>query len=195
MSFRSVRFAAWLLCAFPLLVSCSSSSGSKSDAASGGSGGTGTAGKGGQGGGGMAGSGGAGGPLDAAADGAESACPVDGAVLADPLAGVWRGVQQGITFTLTNSGGCSTWIGVQNGTACAVCGGTYAVTGPTSGTSTVSCSTGCGGGAHTDTGTLTLSGCSVTYAYDFGNGGSSWTGSRVADATGNVCAQAEAGVP
>jgi hypothetical protein len=195
MSFRSVRLAASLVCAIPLLVSCNSSSGSKSDAAAGGSGGVGAAGKGGQGGGGAAGRGGASGPLDAAADGTESACPIDGAVVADPLAGVWRGVQQGVTYTLTNSGGCSTWVGAQNGADCSTCGGTYAVTGSTTGTSTVSCGAGCGGGAHTDTGTLTLSGCSIIYTYDFGNGSSSWTGSRIADATGNVCAQAEAGVP
>ena len=198
MSSRSVRsvLVAFLVCAIPLLVSCSSSSsGSKSDAASGGSGGAGAAGKGGQGGGGAAGSGAAGSPLDAATDGTGSACPIDGAVVADPLAGVWRGVRGSVTYTLTNSGGCSTWTGVQNGTACAVCSGTYAVTGPTTGTSTVSCGAGCGGAAHTDTGTLTLSGCAVTYSYDFGGGSSSWSGSRVADATGNVCAQAEAGAP
>ncbi len=114
-------------------------------------------------------------------------------MVADPFAGVWRGDQQGITFTLTNSGGCSTWIAVSAGTACGFCGGTYTVTGPTTATSAVSCSAGCGGGAHTDTGTLTLSGCSVTYAYDFGSGANSWTGDRVADATGNVCAEADAG--
>ena len=189
MSFRAVWFATsllgllGLLGAAQLIVSCSSSSSSKSDAASGGAGG----------GGGTTGSGGAGGPLDAAADGTESACPIDGEVVADPLAGVWRGVQGTTTYTLTNSGGCSTWVGVQNGTACAFCGGTYAVTGPTSGTSTVSCGAGCGGAAHTDTGTLTLSGCSLTYSYNFGSGSSSWIGSRIADATGDICAQADAG--
>src|SRR5258708_28762759 len=152
MSFRSVRLAASLVCALPVLVSCSSSSGSKPDAASGGSGGAGATGTGGQGGGSAGGSGAAGNPLDAATDGTEKACPIDGAVVADPFAGVWRGDQQGITFTLTNSGGCSTWIAVSAGTACGFCGGTYTVTGPTTATSAVSCSAGCGGGAHTDTG-------------------------------------------
>jgi hypothetical protein len=132
---------------------------------------------------------------DAKTDGA-SACPVDGAVVADPFAGVWTGLQGNETFTFTNNGGCSSWTGSSGSTLCDICTGTYVQTDAGVATAVLHCRPvgACSvSAAHMDTGPYKLSGCSITYDYDYGGGMNSFTAMRVADTTVNVCAQLDGG--
>jgi hypothetical protein len=157
--------------------------------------------------GGGAGGGGTGGLNDAAAgtdtgadDGAQtdaaSACPVDGAIVVDPFAGVWSGVQGNESYAFTNSGGCSSWTGSIEGMVCDVCTGTYTLTGAATASATLYCRpTGsCSvSPVHTDIGTFTLSGCSITYDYNYGGGSSTVSATRTAETTMNVCPPPDAG--
>ncbi|HXI54524.1 MAG TPA: hypothetical protein VNO55_00565 [Polyangia bacterium] len=167
-------------------------------------------GSGGAGGGGSGGGGGAAG-TDASSDGTvdspgdggspdasseASACPVDGAVVTDPFAGVWTGVQGSETFTFTNNAGCSTWTGSVGGMICDLCVGTYVQTDAGVASATLQCHPvgACSvSAAHTDTGPYKLSGCSITYDYNFGSGSASFMATRVSDTTADVCGQVDGG--
>ncbi|MEA2700826.1 MAG: hypothetical protein QOI66_5097 [Myxococcales bacterium] len=125
-----------------------------------------------------------------------SACPVDGAVVTDPFAGVWTGVQGSETFTFTNNTGCSTWTGSVGATICDLCVGTYVQTDAGVASATQQCRPvgACSASAaHTDTGPYKLSGCSITYDYNFGSGSASFVATRVSDTTVDVCGQIDGG--
>ena len=143
------------------------------------------------------------GPVDSPSEGGfsdtnneTSACPVDGAVVADPFAGVWTGLQGNETFTFTNNAGCSSWTGSSGGTICDLCVGTYVQTDAGVASATLECRPvgACSvSPAHTDTGPYKLSGCSITYDYNFGSGSASFVATRVSDTTVNVCSQIDGG--
>jgi hypothetical protein len=125
-----------------------------------------------------------------------SACPVDGAAVADPFAGVWTGLQGGETFTFTNNAGCSTWTGSVGEMICDLCVGTYVQTDAGVASATLQCRPvgACSvSAAHTDTGPYTLSGCSLTYDYNFGGGSASFMATRLSDTTADVCGQVDGG--
>jgi hypothetical protein len=133
-------------------------------------------------------------PAEASADG--NTCPGDGTAASEPFAGVWTDTQNNETWTVTNNAGCSTWVGQMAGNICDYCSGTYTTTGATTAVLTLSCvprSTCSVSGVHTDTGTLTLSGCSFTYAYNYGGGSATQTVTKTAATTINVCGSIDAG--
>ncbi len=141
--------------------------------------------------------------VDSPGDGASSdasseasACPVDGAVVTDPFAGVWTGIQGNETFTFTNNAGCSTWTGSVGEAICDLCVGTYVQTDAGVASATLQCHPvgACSvSAAHTDTGPYKLSGCSITYDYNFGSGSASFVATRVSDTTVDVCGQIDGG--
>jgi hypothetical protein len=148
-----------------------------------------------------AGAGGAGDAGGAGGAGGQGAACVLNAGAADWFAGVWSGVQNAETFTVTNGDGCSVWEGTVGGTLCDLCMGTYTITGATTGMTTLACvpKSSCSASpVHTDTGTLVQSGCTFVYDYQFtgasGSGSATFTGpNRIGDAVANACPTADAG--
>ena len=122
--------------------------------------------------------------------------PGDNISGSDPFAGVWIDTQGNESWTVTNNGGCSTWLGVTAGAVCDDCSGTYTSTGANSAVLTLSCvpRSACSvSGVHTDVGSIVRSGCTFTYDYNYGGGSGSQTVTKSAGTTVNVCASIDAG--
>ena len=119
--------------------------------------------------------------------GAAGACGVDSG--ADPFEGIWT-IPGAETWTVSNRAGCSTWIGRAADTVCDSCVGNYEITEPGVATLMLTCTheDACSVSPnHVDTGTLTRSGCSITYNYSFGTGSTMQSASWVSDTSEDIC--------
>ena len=135
---------------------------------------------------------------DGGAEAAVARPCLDGSPLTLSIGGVWSGTQGGETFTVEFAGGCAVWRGTVGGTLCDFCSGTYSIIDETHASSSIHCApvAACSVSfTHDDVGTISLSGCSLTYAYDYGSGTNSWTGDKVSNAAGDVCGSLDAGGP
>jgi hypothetical protein len=192
------RTSCWWFAGTLALAACSNGGGRGRDAGAGGAAGS-------EGGGVGAGGGGAGGagggPGGGGAGGQGPACVLDAGAL-DWFAGVWSGVQFGATYVVTNRGGCSRWEGSVNGVLCDSCIGAYGITDGTTGALTLDCMpvSACSvSPAHMDVGTITRSGCTFVYDYQYTGsspGTATFTGpNRLGDALADVCPTGGAGPP
>lgn len=112
------------------------------------------------------------------------------ATASDPFSGVWTSEEGGETWTVTNDSGCSTWIGKAADTVCDSCVGTYEINGLNSAQLDLSCTheSSCSVSPdHMDTGTLTRSGCSITYSYSYGTGSNVQSANWVSSTAADVC--------
>ena len=128
--------------------------------------------------------------LDAAGD-APRTCLADGGTAADPLEGTWVDTTSAEQWTVSNGGGCSVWIGRSPaGDLCDSCNGHYTVTGANTATLMLTCTMrgSCSVSPdHMDVGTVTITGCSLRYDYNFGNGGSSSSVTKLDDVPRDLC--------